>query len=288
MEKLFKLLVILSLFSSFRCANFLINQLNNITQESQLSQSVFNIINEFYTLKGPYFHVINSVSDDKQEKFKDMITEVYKNVEIANQIEDVKRNFTKQLRKRFSILIFADSLESFMNVFSKLSSSDFKFRRFLTVILIEEISLTEVETIFSLFWQKFITNVNLIVQHNNGTIDLLTFLPFNNRTNQCGDTTPVLINSFDNNLRKWKSNIFHPAKAHNMQKCPLIIGCSVGTNEPSLMARNDSKGNVEIYGIEKSIFDELSRQLNFNPKFEIKGSSPGLLFENGSASGEEC
>lgn len=269
------------------CENILGTKVNDIAEESHLLKAVVNIISEFYTVKGSYFHVINSVSNVNQDEFDDIITEVLKNSNFTVQIEDVKENFRKQKNKRFSVLIFTDSVDSFMKFYSKFSSQDFKLRRFFTVIFIEEIKNSETKLMFQYFWKLFIKNVNVIMRHKNGTIDLFTFLPFN-ESNKCGDTTPVKINSFDKHLMKWDSNAFHPIKSRDMHKCPLIIGCAVGTCEPSLMTRNDSNGNVEVYGIEKDIFMEFSRQLNFEAKFEIHGRSPGLLFENGSASGKVC
>lgn len=51
------------------------------------------------------------------------------------------------------------------------------------------------------------------------------------------------------------------------------------------MARNHSNGTLEIYGIEKEIFMEFSRRLNFTPIFEPHGLFPGMLLENGTATG---
>jgi hypothetical protein len=255
-------------------------------EQFHLSKAVATIISDFYTKKGPYFHVIDSVSEASQNKFKDIVTEVLRNFNITVQIEDIKKEFKKQKTKRFSVLIFTDSAESFMHFYSKLSTSDFKLRRFFTIVFIEEIMSLETKSIFDLIWKKLMTNVNIIMPRSNETIDLFTFLPFN-EINKCGDTTPIKINTFDKNLMKWNNNDFHPHKTRNMQNCPLTIGCSVGSCEPSLMVRNDSNGNLEVYGIEKDIFKEFARQLNFKPTFEIHGKSPGILLANGTATGKQ-
>lgn len=52
------------------------------------------------------------------------------------------------------------------------------------------------------------------------------------------------------------------------------------------MLRNDSNGNLELYGIEKDIFDEFSKMLNFKIKVEFHGIFSGFIFENGSATGK--
>ena len=264
-----------------RCfSDFFLKSVEENDENSLMTKAVVKINQEFYSSQGNYFHVINSVSKNNNHKFNDLLTDVIKLTEIAVQIENVEQKFTNQVRKRYSVFIFVDSIESFLKFYSELSSKYFKFRRSFTVVLIDERPLSEVEKIFDLFWKLSIKNVNLISRHNKGDVDLFTYFPFT-ETNKCGETTPVKINSFDKDLGNWINNSFQPEKVENLRKCQIIIGCAVGTAEPWLI--NDI--NAELSGIEKDIFMELSRHMNFAPKFVIHGASPGSVFENGSATG---
>lgn len=284
MKLFLKLFIVTKLLREIYCASFLEDEVKKHDEDSIFIGAVANIVHVYYTTKSSYTNVINSVSERNQQQFKDIVTGVLKNFDTTVQIEDVKHILKKEERKRFSVLIFIDSTDSFMKYYSKFSLQNFKFQRYFTVILVIDFNVSEIQLIFDLFWKKFIKNVNLIIRHNNGTIDLFTFLPFN-ETNKCGNTTPLKINQFDKGQLKWKSDQFFPLRVRDMQKCPLIIGCAVGTGEPALMMRNDSNGNEEIYGIEKDIFMELAWQLNFEPKFEVHGTSPGIFFENGTSAG---
>jgi hypothetical protein len=96
---------------------------------------------------------------------------------------------------------------------------------------------------------------------------------------------PMKMNSFDRERMQWEHQEFNTKKLSNLNNCPLIIGCSIGTGEPSIMAKNSSNGAAEIQGIEKDIWMEFSRQFNFQPVFEVHGQFPGLLDENGTATG---
>ena len=276
-------LVFLLTVSTSNCTNyFCFKNIKETDENLLMTKAVVKIIQDFYISHGSYCHVISSVSRKNHNKLNDLITEVMKVTKTVVQIENVEKNLTSQVRKRYSVLVFADSMESFLKFHSKLSSNDFKFRRFFTVVMTDERPLSEVEKIFDLFWKLSIKNVNLILRHNSGDIDLFTYFPFT-KTKKCGETTAVKINNFNKDLGGWNSKSFHPVKVKNLQKCQIIIGCAVGTAQPWLINDKDK----EISGIEKDIFMELSKYLNFDPKFENHGTSPGSVFENGSATGKE-
>lgn len=264
---------------------FLKNKQSHI--EPQLSESVAQIIKIFYKTKGSYFHIIKSTENSNENLFNDVITEVLKKVgeaEIASMIENDENLKMFKDMKRFSVIIFLDSIESFNKFFLEVSGANFKLRRFFTLVLIKSLDLVELEMIFDSFWNMFIMNVNIIMTSDTGDVDLFTFIPFNDQ--KCGDTKPVKTNSFDYNQMKWRSSEIHLKKTRNLHKCPIVVGAGVGSAEPYLMVRKDSKGFEEIYGIERTFFDELSMKLNFTPKYEIHGNYPGSVFLNGTAVGK--
>lgn len=253
--------------------------------EPFLAQSVAQIIKDFYTTKGTSFHMMIAVDGSNRHSCDDIISEVLKSV--SNTMPAAIENFTEMKkvkdRKKFSVIVFTDSLRSVENFFEKFNEEGFNFGRYFTVVLINRVNIFDVKIMFDFFWKHLIRNVNLIMTSDSGNVDLFTFLPFNH--NKCGDTRPLIINDFDKDLMKWKHEIFHPSKTRNLHKCPLLVTAGVSVAEPALMTRNDSKGNVEVYGSEKDIVLELAEQLNFKPNFETFGTFPGLVFENGTSSG---
>lgn len=254
--------------------------------EFSVSQPAAQIITGFYMSKGTSFHVVRAVASFNKQLCNDIVSEVLQNVSdvIATAIENFNEMEKANGRKKFSVIIFTDSVKSIIKFQTKFSSQNFKFRRFFTIVLIRPLTNSDLKSIFELFWNIFVKNVNIIMMNEIGTADLFTFIPFSE--NKCGDTTPLIINTFDKDLVRWKRDEFHPVKTSNLHNCPILITGGVSASEPALMTRYDSKGNIEVYGSEKDIFLELSRILNFEPKFEIFGSFPGLVFENGTSSGK--
>jgi hypothetical protein len=277
---LFVLLLTIGISDCF----ILIDEIEN-QEKSHLIQAVVRIVHGFYSFNGSYFHVVNAAGEENLKETNDVIDGVVKLSSAVVQVEDVCGILRRQERKRYSVLVFIDSFKSFLKFLEKFSTKNFKFRRYFTVVLTREIEILEVAEIFDYFWYLSIKYVNLVMRHDSGgEIDLFTFFPFN-EFNKCGDTTPVKINSFDKNTDEWKTDDFHPHKVKNLHKCPLVIGCAVGTAQPWLIDDMLPNGKVKLSGIEKDIFMEIAQHMNFRTKFEVHGKSPGSVFENGSATG---
>ncbi|CRK93533.1 CLUMA_CG007066, isoform A [Clunio marinus] len=118
-------------------------------------------------------------------------------------------------------------------------------------------------------------NVNLVMKNDDENSDLFTFLPFNEKN--CNDIRPVKINTFNSKIKKWKSRKFHVKKTKNLFGCPLIVGYAAGTSDPATMICNDSKGNLELAGIEFDVVLEISKRLNFTPKSDEYGDFEKLF-----------
>lgn len=276
----------------FYCINFLTNANFLLTKTSPrrhfyLARAVSKIMEDFYQSKGPISSIVRSIETQNRQLANDVINEVLSDqsmLDLTTEIEDFAILKVLPNRKRYSVIIYIDRVETFLDQFENLSSDRFKFRRYFTVVAIMPLSLVDVQMVFEAFWKVYIKNVNLINQDVNSTIFLYTFMPFTN--GNCGDTRPVKVNSFNNDFLAWQQNIFHPSgKVKNLRNCTLVLGVAVGTGEPYAMARNDSNGNQRIRGIEKDLFTEFSRAFNFNAKYRVIGTFPGLLFENGTATG---
>lgn len=276
-------LCLIAMMCSVKCNDILQRR---VAQSDQLSKALSAIIEIFYSKKGANFHIIRAADAVNNDLLDDIISDLLRKVsnsDVTSEIEDYQELQTVNGRKRFSVIIIIDSLESFNRFFAMVSHDNFKLRRFFTIVAIKRLEIYEVDSIFNSFWKMLLLNVNLIMNSDLAHIDLLTFIPFNNKT--CGDTSPILINQFDMNRMEWKHGQFHARKTRNLFGCLIRIGVAVGTSDPFTIAKNDSKGNVEVSGIEKDIFEELGKLLNFRIKFKIYGSFPGLLYENGTATG---
>lgn len=247
------------------------------------SHALSQLVNDFYSTKGPHYHIINAISGgDIDEIFKDLISEMVKETTFPVKVESLNQLQIIEHSKRSSVFIFIDSLKSFVEFNKTFSSENFRFRHYFSVVSLNELNTQEMKSIFKVFWKNLIININLVSLNTNDTIELFTFLPFNEE--KCEDTTPVKINNF--NGVSWESKVFHPIKTKNLHNCTLIIGCGAGSTEPNIMLRNDSDGKPELYGSEYDIFVEFSKELNFNTRFEVHGNYIGLIFDNGTATGE--
>lgn len=266
------------------CNDLLIENRKTLDKDSRFAKSVEDVVKDFYAGKGANLNIIRAVDKLNEFWLGDIISIILKTVENSKMEVTIEDYFVvKQMkdRKRWSVFIFIDSLGSFEKFYPKLSSNSFKFRRFTTVVAIKSLSDDNVETIFKMFWKLLIKNVNLVMRNSsNDIVELFTFIPF--QVGKCGDSKPKKINSFET---KWESQAFHLRKVDNFYQCPIVIGAASGSSEPAVMGRLDSKGQVELYGVEIDIFKELGRIFNFKPMFEAHGVFPGLVFENGTATG---
>ena len=213
--------------------NFLSDQLNHTSSHSLLSKATFKLIESFYQHQGDNFHLISAVGESSFTMFKDIANEILRDIDqidLTAEVEDYKDLRKLTNRKRYSNVIFIDSAKTFRKLFVQMTPMQFKLRRFFSFVAIKELKISEIEDIFELVWKIFIKHVHLIMRTGNDTVDLFTFMPFNEQ--RCGDTRPMIINSFDRNLMAWKTDIFHPSnKSNNLHGCPLLIGAAVGAGK---------------------------------------------------------
>lgn len=290
--KLFQLLLPFIINSSIHqtIAKFLLSEaVTSPKRDFYFAKAVSKIMEDFYQFMGPISSIVRSIEVQSTIIANDVINEVLSDsskLDVATEIEDFEVLKVLPNRKRYSVIIYIDRVEKFLENFKSLTSDRFKFRRCFTVVAIKSLSFNDIQMVLEAFWKVSIKNVNLINQSDNSTVDLYTFMPFSE--GKCGNTRPVKINTFNNDNLSWQNNVFHPKnKVKNLQNCALIMGVAIGTGEPYAMAENDSDGNQIISGIEKDLFTEFSRAFNFNAKYRVIGTFPGLIFENGTATGNK-
>ncbi|CAO1381635.1 unnamed protein product [Diamesa serratosioi] len=197
------------------------------------------------------------------------------NSKLSVQIETNQRlNLVNSFHQRNFAFILVDSFKSFLKIDLQFSPEGFYL-----VVLMTGLS-SEIQQMFQLFWNKFIYNVNILVEDGN-KINLITFIPFNSR--KCGDTSPKVINSFV--LGQWLTREFFPNKIKNLQHCTIKI--QTFEYGPAVLRTLLSNGTYNIFGSDIDLIYSIAESLNFriDLRFMDEAGSFGLLFTNGTSTG---
>lgn len=162
----------------------------------------------------------------------------------------------------------------------KMMKSKFSFDAKFLVIL-KNGKTSEVRDIFRWFWMMEILNVNVVIDGQNSTVPLYTFMPFKKKS--CGSTDPILINEFKGEkFAKDFDNIFAD-KTSNLNGCEVRIAAS-NNSRPYAFSILLPNGSYDFHGRDVELVKYLSESLNFRINFTFVGDE-GSLSENGSAEG---
>jgi hypothetical protein len=202
--------------------------------ENVLSLSVVEVIKDFYITQGSNIHLIKAIERTNHFKFEDTLRGIMKNLEsteISTQLEDLNDMRKINNYKRYSVVIFIDTMKSVNELFIKFLADRFRFRKYFLIVSILTLEHNEVEQIFDHLWKLPLINVNFVMISKENIVTMQTFFPFNQ--DKCGDTSPISINIFNITSVSWEHKEFYPKKTSDMQKCPLIIGYAsvIYTNE---------------------------------------------------------
>ncbi|XP_070496609.1 uncharacterized protein [Chironomus tepperi] len=281
---LVKIIILNLLASPLETFNFQLNTINPV--DKTLGLSVTEIAKDYYLKSNSYLNIVKSIKPENLNEFIDVmdtIISTLKVYEIAYQFEDTKTIHQAINTKRSANLVFIDSVESFNRILKVLNSAYFNIGKVITIISFKELAILEMEKMFNLLFKQQLLSVNILTNFNK-TINLYTFLPFRDYLN-CENTTPFIISTFDGYSGKWNSNNFYKRKASDLMKCPLRIGTAAVSSEPGIMFRKLGNGKIEIYGVEKDIFDELSVRLNFTTDYVPYFNGVGTVYPNGTGIG---
>ena len=253
-----------------------------------LGLSVTEIAKNYYLKNSSHLNMIHSIKKGNHYKFIDVMDTLiftFKSDETTFQIEDSETIHQTIDTKRSSNMLFIDSVKSFKKILKVLNSAYFKVGKVITIISIKELTISEMEMIFSLLFKQNLVSVNILSTNIARTVNLYTFFPFKDYSN-CKDTTPIIISTFDINSLKWSnSNNFYNRKTNNLMSCPIRIGAAAVSSEPGIMSRKLENGELEIYGVEKDIFDEFSTKINFTIDYVPYFNGVGSVYPNGTGFG---
>lgn len=213
------------------------------------------------------------VTTDDSKHSNEIVERIMMNSKICIQLENAYK-LVKNIHQRNYAIILIDSLNSFLKM-----HFNFKPEGFYLIVLIRGI-IPELQQIFQLFWDKFILNVNILLEDGN-TINLITFIPFNSRW--CSDTTPKVINNFV--MGKWLSQGYFPNKIKNLQNC--VIKIQTFEYGPAVLRTLLSDGTHSVFGSDIDLVYSIANSLNFwvDLRFMEQPGSFGLLFTNGTSTG---
>ena len=259
------------------------NETDVFSKNFQLGNAILKLTKNSYFNKTCIVQIINAIIHSEDNVIQGMLKS-FVEVSFSVQIEDFinLKTSKRSVKLAMAVIIFVDSTESVKIFQSLLQPESFSHQGFITIVAIKHFKTDEISNIFELFWKTLVINVNLITPSVNGTLELFTFIPYNNL--KCGDTMPVKINIFTN--YSWQTEKFHSEKIRNLNKCRINVAAAVVSAEPYVIEASETNRNHEIVGIERDMFEVFAKALNFELKIQNFGKLTGIIFENGSATGK--
>lgn len=142
------------------------------------------------------------------------------------------------------------------------------------------------DVIFGTLWKHGLINSHILSQDENKVWSLYAFMPYQINCHTLSyhkQATFTALNSTKSMTLSYTK--LYPEKLKNLQKCPLFIAASI--IEPFVIRQTLPSGAIVFDGIEILIVEQISKLLNFTMvhKRSSIGTGHGLLFENGTATG---
>ncbi|KAG5684345.1 hypothetical protein PVAND_013580 [Polypedilum vanderplanki] len=226
---------------------------------------------------------INLITTKKshKEKLLSKIIEKLSKEKSVIILNEESLNKLKIEKLMFNIFIIK-SLEGFKNLSKKITNKKFNYGGYY-VIIFENGTKEDSHEIFTLLWEFYIHNINLLRRENN-TIIVETFIPF--QPSKCNQTEPVEIAKYKNGKFITKPENFFPQKFKNFHRCPIKIP-SFESSTPAILKRVLPDGTIEHYGRDVTNYRTLAEKLNLtlSIKFLNQYGSWGSILSNGTVTG---
>ena len=254
--------------------------LKNETKRENLVEPLRTIVKKVYFELGSSETNWLTLTDDTSEA-NDFMDGILFEGDFLLRIYDFPRVWNIADRKRRNNLIVLDDIKFFRNFNAKVTPDIFAFRGLFTFVLLNG-KIDEIEEIFKSFWSKNIYNVNVMIEER-AIVKVFTFFPYSGSI--CGDTKPVLINTYENGAFSSKLESFFPKKFQNLRGCPLVISTF---EEPlAVIRKRRPDGKSELSGFDVELLEEISKLLNFHLEFKVlEVDRPwGFVLPNGTSAG---
>lgn len=241
--------------------------------EKQINKSlvsaVVQVIQNILAQKYGTVNVITAVEDSNSGFADSVLSEILNqtNAKALFRLNNHKKISTIKSRFRKFNVIILDSIASYRTFDDKINSSLFLSYGYFLFVLIDGKRIEHNEILTTL-WAKNIYNVNFI--YGNGEVE--TFMPFSENA-KCGDTKPVLINSFVNETFTNGLDFVFPDKFKNLHNCPVKFVTFNDTFAVSCKKRSD--GSCKLVGYDVELMEALASSINFNTRLKfLEGHDP--------------
>lgn len=179
-------------------------------------------------------------------------------------------------RKRWFNVFIINSSDEFLKVQSGLTRDKFRPSGTYLFILING-EVDDISEVFKSLWEKQIFNVAVVFEVPNGSVVVMTFVPFNDV--RCFDTKPITINEFRNgSFIKDPRNILSN-NMNNLHKCPMRV--AIADNYPPFVVVDKKKKKFSGRAI--GLLEALAVSMNFKIEYTYVG--PLGFFLNGKGEG---
>jgi len=273
--KIFVVIVLLSSVSSLKSNEFELRK-----TENNLIEALKIIRKEMIKSSSAIGFNLISIDDPKSRDIHEAVKqEIIKNAFKMESLRINSINSTLPAVFRYSVLL-VDNVRVFKNLAST-TGKHIDFRKFynakLHMIMLLDGNLTDIHEIFSYFYSKSILNVMALLNHN-GTL-LLNFEPFADPT-KCGDTTPKILNRFENG--KFTEELVLTKKISNMNLCPIKV--TTFTDSVAVFKENFPNGSFALRGHDIHLTRNVAKMLNFtlNITFRDGVQQWGVIYANGT------
>lgn len=252
-----------------------------------MSDSVLSVHDYFTSIKvnRNRYNIIKSIHENSTHQYNELISLIAPKIMLKAALRfEEAQNLQILNRQRLTNIAVIDSFKAFTLICENITPTLFSYSGLYLIVLLNG-AIAEIDQIFDVFWKIGIFNVNVLYENDdNESVSTFTFKPFKPGC-QCGDTDPVKINELDGKTMKWETDVFFPKKTRNLHKCHLKI--ATYESKPGMMIRNNSAGNLTLYGFEGEFLNEIANLLNFSMDITLISdkSGVGFLFENGTAKG---
>lgn len=272
----------------------LVNNNKNISKnvvcdvENILSNGIAKIIAEICTKDEITGNLIYSRDHEKIMCILNEITrKVSATMKVLVRIESTDYLNYSSIKLKSCNVLMITSFDDFMKIYKIITPQLFNYRQHFLIVIVtsEHANASNIEIIFQLLWKKFIFNVNIVTINDDLKcfMSVTTFYPF--RANACNNTTPIVVNKFENGKFEKSLEHFSKDKLKDLHQCPVRVVTGFGS-EPFIYVRKIANGTklFELSGRDVTFMDELSKILNFRAEYIVLDDK-GYLFENGSADG---
>jgi hypothetical protein len=185
---------------------------------SALTEAVVDIVTNFYMNKSTTVNIFHaSKSDVGLDEIEDVMNEIFYLLKdkIVVQIEEYSQMKISKDKKWHNIM-FCDSYESFMKIFSKMDPESFEYQGFYLIAISKynDGIYEMMNKIFEALWIQQIVNVNIVWMPSENYREVLmwTYWPYS--SSYCGKAVPLQHNHYRGG--KWLRSVeFFPNKMTN-------------------------------------------------------------------------